>query len=487
MDFCTYLAEFDCKTRVYVGQRNYGDQNIVTVDVGVEFFNPKKLDRRPLPHPCNPSLPKLVGSVNKIRLIWATNLHQAGDWIFTTRDKTDEDAQYLGYLQGQNSRTDYWRFTFRLPPWGIWKSVHADYTLFPPYKQRIAKDNCAFYNDDSDDAENHGHVFGGEGLTTLDKWEPTETDLPYQDYECNFLNLGDVLAFTTPTKVQQVLVAPPDGLGYRINYDYLGGYRNNLVEVGFREPGIYAVKVIYQSGESVRFAAVNTLGQNTVTGTKQTLKLGLMKKADIPASHCALFVSNDVTLAEYSKLVLTNFKMANDVGVISQKIDECFREAGKPVSVLLASHGQPGQFELAGTNVNSFPAGYGYGGQCAATWELDRIIDGCECEGQSYKGLKGCADSLHLWAGLTGALLEENTCHVLRYVAERMVEQGGVQVATASAWDCPFFIVAPGTTRPGYYTYPTGGNYVTYTSHSTYLPMGSPNRESTESQPNFYA
>lgn len=471
-NYCRYKAEFRAKTEVRVSQASQGGNNIVTVDIAVTFFGPKGLDRRPLPYPCVPSLPHLIGDITKVRLIWATNMRRAGDWIFTTQDKSE--PTYLGWLPGNNTRTDFWRITFTIPPWGLWKTVHADYVLKNAYKKRISQDNCAYYADGSATLENIDFVFSGEGLHTAEAWAPTEGELPHQNYECNFMEVGDLFTWTAGGRIQNVLIAPPiDPIKpYELNYDYLGGFRNNLAEVSFMEPGVYAVRVLFSGGEVTRFFAVGSLAK---ASGQQTLPLSRTRSVGLP-SGLGLFISKDQVLGE-----LEGMERATDVEAIVAKID-----AVKPRSVVFSTHGQPGKIELNGQDLFPFPGGYGYYGQCIGPYDLDRIIDGCEIDGCMVSGMKGVVDTVHLWCSLTGARLEELPCHILKYIAERLVERGGVQSAKTFAWNCPVFAVKKGK-RAFTYCVPTGGEYVEYTSHSTYLPMGVPVRTSSVQEPNFYS
>jgi hypothetical protein len=488
MGYCKHLAEFDAHAQAWVGQRLEGNFSVVTIDVGVTFHRPRRMDHRPLPFPCLPSLPHNVGDVAKVRLVWATNLHKAGNWIFTTWDQKADDGEYLGWLPGPEARTDYWRFTFKLPPWGIWKTVHADYALRGPYKKRHAQDNCAYYKDDSVTVHNLAAVFCGDGLKTIAAWEPEAGELPLAAYECNFIQPNELFVWSTPDELKSVQVAPPLDVSspYELNYDYEGGFRDNLVELNFREPGVYAARFEWKTGSQVKFFAVGALARPLPPIT-QTLPLSRAVRADSPGFTSGFYVSQDQAMEAVEKTIFPKLETALEVEKVVIGINENFMQTGVPGAVLFATHGNPGQIEFDGQYLAPFPGGYGYSGQCMGPYDLDRIIDGCDVDGMKCVGLRGGADTVHFWSSFTGKDLPDKPCHILKYVAEKMVEFGGVQTANAYGWDGPVFAVQGGLRRPSYFSVAQDAQYVNYTSHSTYMPVGVPERKGSDKEPNFYA
>lgn len=475
--YCKFLAIYNTDLSVAISETTTKSQRLVTAKLTVEFNKPVHVEDKHhhkhfIPHDHIPCHPSKVGQIILARLTYYVN--DGGNWLFNTTNLIGRNAANFSRTINHNRVTETWTFVFKLPLNTQWDSFRGQFKLNDIYEDQYSYAECAYYKSANILVYNGDDISNPQGCKDLIPWEPTNTELPDQNYAIIQLNQGDLFGMRYPAEIKTVEIAPPEHeIPYLIRQDYDGCFRNNVVQLSFMEPGIYGIRTKFQGGSDTRFFSVGAQFANNVGPFNRMVALPL----PIYSTNFAYSTKPNYSIFQAANQFIPDLHHADTETIVN---DLNNYQGNEPLNLIICGDGDAGEVFIGDEN-------WFMDANCLPSLSLKRFLAAAH----------GCVRTICILNPLVAVGLS-SSCHLMKYMATALEASSPynpygspyrppLDYATICAYDVTVAIVQPGTNRNGYFCHSQTGSIQEITAYPgaglTALASG---RESTKEKPSFY-
>lgn len=466
--YCKFLANYNTKLSVDVSEIVHKNHKTVTALMHVEFNNPKSINGRRIPHNHIPCHPSKVGQIALARLTYYDN--QSGNWIYSVINQTGHNAKEFKRTEHRNRVIETFTFTFKIPLNTEWDSFRGQFKLFDIYENNYSHAECSYYSSANILIYNDDNTENPQACKDLTMWEPSDVDLPDQIYPIIALKVGDLFGMRYPAKITSVKIAPTKHIiPYVYQKDFDGCFRNNIVELSFMEPGIYAIRINFVGGSDTRFFTIGATFANNIAPFSRMVAIPTPNHSQNYA-----YTTSNSKVFQIANQFIGDLRFVSTTNIVN---DLNNYQGTDLLNLIICGDGDAGEIFVSGEN-----------------WFMDSSCQPSLALKQFLAAAHGCVRNICFFNPLVAVGLA-STCHLLQYMATSLESASPydspyrppLDYVTICAYNTPIAVVCPGNVRDGYLCFSQTGSVQEVTAYpGSGLTSLAGGRESTKGKPSFY-